>query len=110
MRTGTNRMRIFISHISQEAAVAAVLKGWLESTFAGRVSVFVSSDPADMPAGSKWLEKLDSELRSADLLITLLSNASLKRPWISWEAAAAWSRSLTIIPLCHRGLIPADVP
>ena len=102
-------MRVFVSHISEEAAVAAILKDWIESTFLGHVSVFVSSDPADIPAGSKWLEEIDSALQSTALLITLFSKASLNRPWISFEAGCAWIRSVPIIPICHAGLSVRDL-
>ena len=34
-------MKVFISHIAEEAALASVLKDWIESTFLGQVDVFV---------------------------------------------------------------------
>jgi hypothetical protein len=97
-------MRVFISHISEEAAIAAVLKDWIESTFLGHVGVFVSSDPADIPAGSKWLDEVSSALEEAAVLICLFSAASSNRPWISFEAGCAWMKKVPIIPVCHSGL------
>ena len=89
--------------------MAAVLKDWIESTFLGQVSVFVSSDPADIPAGSRWLDQIDSALETSALLITLYSKASLNRPWISFEAGCAWMRRVPIIPICHAGLRVDDL-
>ena len=34
-------MKVFISHIAKEVALASVLKDWIESTFLGQVDVFV---------------------------------------------------------------------
>ncbi len=41
--------RIFMSHIHQEAQVAKLLRGWLETTFLGQVAVFTSSDDECLP-------------------------------------------------------------
>ncbi|HYR02507.1 MAG TPA: toll/interleukin-1 receptor domain-containing protein, partial [Syntrophobacteria bacterium] len=83
-------MRVFISHISEEAPLAHVLKDWIESSFAGQCDVFVSSDKDDIPAGSKWLEEIESALGSASALIVLCSPSSLSRPWISFETGCGW--------------------
>jgi len=37
-------MKVFISHISEEKELAFVLKEWIETTFLGQLSVFVSSE------------------------------------------------------------------
>ena len=55
-------MNVFISHISEEAHIAKVLKEWIESSFLGQCDVFVSSDKEDIPAGSKWLDQIDTAL------------------------------------------------
>jgi len=103
-------MQIFASHISEEAHVALVLKEWIESTFLGQVAVFVSSDPADIPAGTNWLGQLDSALQRSNLLLSLYSQASVGRPWITFEAGCAWIRKIPIIPICHSGLGVGDLP
>lgn len=102
-------MQVFASHISEEAQVALVLKEWIESTFLGQVTVFVSSDPADIPAGTNWLSQLDSALQRADLLLSLFSQASVGRPWITFEAGCAWIRRIPILPICHSGLGVTDL-
>jgi hypothetical protein len=58
-------MKLFISHISEEASLALVLKDWIESSFAGQCQVFVSSDKDDIPAGSRWLDEIDKALVGA---------------------------------------------
>lgn len=63
-------MNIFISHISEEKRLALVFKEWIESTFLGQISVFVSSDPENIPAGNKWREEITSALEKSNLLIS----------------------------------------
>ena len=103
-------MGVFITHISEEAAIALALKKWIESTFLGEHEVFVSSDTDDIPAGSKWLEKVDNALGNAKLLIILCSPASIKRPWVNFEAGCGWEKEVPIIPLCHSGITKSQLP
>jgi hypothetical protein len=96
-------MRIFISHIHEEAPLAIALKKWLESSFPGRLDVFVSSDREDIPPGSKWLEEIDRALRDSLICIVLCSPASVTRPWISFETGSAWQKQIPVLPVCHSG-------
>ncbi len=97
-------MQIFISHISEEQPLAFVIKGWLDSAFLGKLDVFVSSDPDDIPAGTKWLNKISDSMNCSDLLIILYSPQSTLRPWINFEAGCGWIKNIPIIPICHSGL------
>ncbi|MGE5239319.1 MAG: toll/interleukin-1 receptor domain-containing protein [Chloroflexota bacterium] len=103
-------MRVFISHISEEAAIARVLKDWIESSFAGQCDVFVSSDKDDIPAGSRWLEDIDGAVASASALIVLCSPSSLSRPWIIFETGCGWAKRVPIIPICHSGQKKGALP
>jgi hypothetical protein len=96
-------LNIFISHISEEASIAEVLKDWIESTFLGQSEVFASSDTDDLPAGNKWIDEIDQALDSAVAFLVLCSPASLKRPWIHLETGWGWIKGLPIIPICHSG-------
>ena len=97
-------MKVFISHISEEKNLALVFKDWIESTFLGKISVFVSSDPQSIPAGNKWREDLTTALDESKLLIILYSPQSKTRPWISFEAGCGWIKNIPIIPICHSNL------
>lgn len=103
-------MNVFISHIHEEAKLAQVLKNWIESTFAGQINVFVSSDRRDIPLGSRWLEKIDSALSSSSVFVILCSPASLPRSWINFEAGCAWMKRVPLIPLCHSGIKKGELP
>jgi hypothetical protein len=97
-------MNVFISHISEEASIAIILKRWIESSFLGMCRVFVSSDSNDIPAGSKWLDIINRELEKSGLLIILCSPESVNRPWINFEAGCGSIKKIPIIPLCYSGL------
>lgn len=97
--------KIFVSHIHEEAALAAVIKASLEDAFAGRIEAFVSSDPGSNPGGENWLDKIARELRDPQtrMLISLVSPAALGAPWIAIELGAAWILGLSVFPICHSG-------
>ena len=103
-------MKIFISHIQEEFQVALVLKKWIESAFADRCEVVVSTDPEHIPAVAQYVEKNEQALSEIKALIILCSPNSLQRPWISFEVGCAWMRKIFIIPVCYSGLSLAELP
>lgn len=103
-------VNIFISHIDEEAKIAFVLKGWIESSFLGQCKVFVSSDKEDIPPGSKWLDEINAALESASVFIVLCSPKSLSRPWINFETGCGWIKNVPIIPICHSGQQKSSLP
>jgi hypothetical protein len=50
------------------------------------------------------------EIEGCHALITLCSFDSLTRPWVNFEVGAAWMINKPNIPVCHKGLTPADLP
>jgi hypothetical protein len=103
------KKRIFISHISIETQLAQSLKQQIEKDFLGMVEIFVSSDEKTIQAGAKWLEEVDKALKRADLQIVLCSKESVERPWVNFEAGAAWLRGIPVIPICHSGMHLSDL-
>lgn len=104
-----NKTSVFISHIQEESSMAAILGESLSDAFLGAVEVFASSNVASIAAGDDWLNGIKNALRTADIEIVLLSPLSIKRPWVNFEAGAAWIRGITILPVCHSGLRPSDL-
>ena len=104
------KKRVFISHISSESALAQALKQRLQRDFLGLLEIFVSSDQSTIGAGAKWLDEVDKALRRADLQIVLASKESVERPWVNFEAGAVWLRGIPVIPACHSGLLPHNLP
>jgi hypothetical protein len=108
--TAAPRKSVFISHISAESELAQWLKTRLDCDFLGTLDIFVSSDRSTIEAGRKWLDEVDKALKRADLQIILCSRESVGRPWVNFEAGAVWLRGIPVVPVCHSGLQPDDLP
>lgn len=106
----TSRQRAFISHVSEEASVALELKEDLNRDFLGLLNIFVSSDIESIAAGDNWLNAVEEALRESAVLLMLCSPVSIRRPWINFEAGAAWALRIPIVPICHADLTPHDLP
>jgi len=104
------KLKIFLSHLTVESKLADTLKRHLSRDFIGLVEVFVSSDRTSIPVGSKWLSEVTTALSKASIHIVLCSGESVSRPWINFEAGAAQIKGIPIIPVCHSGLGPAQLP
>jgi hypothetical protein len=101
---------IFISHIHEERNLALVLKDMIEEAYPGKFSIFVASHFASIGSGDKWLDEIIAALRACSLEIILCSPRSLTRSWIHFEGGAGWIRDIPVIPLCHSGINPEDLP
>lgn len=102
--------QVFVSHTTLEKDLAIFLKDRIEKDFLGLVDVFVSSDQESIEAGESWLEALRRALKSANLEIILCSPVSITKPWVNFEAGAAWLQGIPVVPLCHSGLEPSALP
>lgn len=101
---------VFISHISEEKQIAIDFKKLVEDNFLGLIDVFVSSDENSISPGQKWLDDITNALKNCSVAIILCSPKSVVRPWINFEAGAAWIRDIPVIPLCHSGMKPSALP
>lgn len=104
------KLSIFLSHLTVESKLADFLKSHLIHDFIGLADVFVSSDRTSIPVGSKWLSEVNAALNEASVHVILCSAESVTRPWIQFEAGAAQIRGIPIVPICHSGLTPAQLP
>ena len=101
-------MKVFVSHITEEAALGGVLKGWIESTFLGQVEVFVSEH--DIGSGDQWFRRLESELTDARAMLVLCSDRSVFKPWVNFETGAGYIKGIPIIPICYSGITVDTLP
>lgn len=99
-------MKLFLSHIAEEAHVARALKEHLERAL--DVHVFVSG--ADVPLGASWISSLNDAMTGAERVLVLCSPVSFDQPWILFESGGGWGKSGKVIALCHAGLSKADLP
>jgi hypothetical protein len=105
-----DKPNVFISHISEEAQLAELFKTQIKQDFLGMIDIFVSSDVMSISVGSKWLNEVDAALKSAKVELIICSEDSVRRPWVNFEAGAAWVKGIPIVPVCHTGLRPVDLP
>jgi hypothetical protein len=101
---------IFISFIHEEQEIAAAVSAFLRKKVGNRTDVFLASDQWTVYAGEDWLMQIKQELTSARVVILLLSAASVARPWVNFEAGAAWLTDKVIIPVCFGGLRKDAMP
>src|SRR6516162_2001430 len=100
---------IFISFIHEESGTAEAVMRFLRK-YIKKADIFLASDQWTVYAGEDWLERIKEELSSAKVIILLLSPASVKRPWVNFEAGAAWLSDKVIIPVCFNGLHKDAMP
>jgi hypothetical protein len=108
--TSDMKPKVFVSHIAEEAGLAGLFRDRIARDFLGMVEVFVSSDSRSISVGDKWLNEIDSALKNAKAELLLCSRRSVARPWINFEAGAGWVRGIPIVPICHTGMRPVDLP
>ncbi len=105
-----DKPKVFISHITEEVALADILKTHIVNDFLGLIDVFVSSDNTNISVGNKWLNDVDAALKTAKIELILCSQDSVKRPWINFEAGAGWVKGIPVVPICHTGMRAVDLP
>lgn len=100
---------IFISHITEEKAVANKLKSFIRQALGRDVGVFVSSDYISIPGGEPWFTKIVESLKSVKVVLVLLSEHSVDRRWINFEAGIGIGAEAKVIPVVFRNLDKGDV-
>jgi hypothetical protein len=101
--------RVFVSFVHEDKVVAQAVKGVIRG-FIGDVDAFLSTDQTEVFAGDIWLDRIKQSLRDAELVILMLSKRSVGRPWVNFEAGAAWLTDTTIIPCCYGNLSKEGLP
>lgn len=91
--------KVFLSHAASDERIALLLKAEVERRLPG-VEVFCSSDPADLPPGTKWSPEIQQSLQESAMLIFVASDRGLQRPWVWFECGTFWFTEKKIIPLC----------
>ena len=104
------KLEVFLSHRTTEARFADLIKERLEEDFLGIINLYYSNDITSVPVGSQWDQNLVEGLRRSKVMLALCSNQSVKQPWINFEVGGAATRGVDIIPLCHSGIEPEQLP
>jgi len=100
--------QVFISHMALEEELARAFAEWIKRAYAaGTIEVFVSSL---IPPGKNWLKELEEALASSQLFLVLCSRVSVCSPWVLYEVGAGSGKGVLILPVCHGGLAPGNIP
>lgn len=70
---------VFISFIHEEQAVALAVQRFLSRYL--QHTVFLSADEWQVFAGEIWLDRIKDELNEARVVVLMLSQRSVDRPW-----------------------------
>lgn len=62
--------------------------------------VFLSADTTQILAGHVWLDRIRNALASCEVLLLILSERSINRAWVNFEAGAVWLKGNPVIPIC----------
>jgi hypothetical protein len=90
--TKTTNPLIFISHDSRDADLAEEFSNLLKSASAGALKSFVSSDKKGtrgIEYGLEWYPAIMDKIYEATEVVCLLTQRSVERPWILYEAGVA---------------------
>ncbi|MGZ9930636.1 hypothetical protein ACXNSR_12140 [Streptomyces sp. NC-S4] len=88
----SNQPLIFVSHDSRDAKLAEAFSKLLSNVSAGMLKSFRSSDnkgPQGLEYGSDWYPEIVKRITAASDVVCLLTNRSINRPWILYEAGLA---------------------
>lgn len=104
------KKKIFISHIGEESEIAKKFKEDILSYTNRGVEIFVSSDEESIYAGDDWEDIVKANIKHCDMMLVIISQKSLNRPWISFETGAAWVKGIKPMPICHGGIDKGLLP
>lgn len=83
---------VFISHDTRDAEIAEAFSKLLKSVSAGMLKSFRSSDnigTQGIEYGIEWYPKIIERLQSSSDVVCILTELSVNRPWILFEAGMA---------------------
>jgi hypothetical protein len=109
---------IFISHASEDAALATALEQVIGPVLGESVTISSStsrSSRAKVPGGDEWRRWILTQARSASATVVVLTPQSIYNHWVLWEtgavsgAAVARDQPPKLIPVCF-DLQPEQLP
>lgn len=74
------------------------------------VDILQSSVGESLKLGNRWLDSVTDALRNCQVIHVFCSLYSFNRPWINFECGAGWARDMEVVPICHTGVRPIDLP
>ena len=110
LREPQNSLKIFVSHSSNDAALAAALIDLLRSALGIKAAQIRCSsvDGYRLPAGVNTEQQLRDEIKGSQVMLGLITPNSQTSQYVMFELGARWGASLPLIPLLA-GVEPKDL-
>ncbi len=89
--------RVFVSHASEDLALACDVHRWLIET--GHEACLDQDLRDGIAVGEQWRGRLQERLRWADAVVCVVTSAYLASTWCTAEVAVAQSRGSRLLPL-----------
>lgn len=114
--------KIFFSHTNSDSAIAKKITNNLTLAFDGHVRFYLAIDA--IMGGDKWKDSIQKNLKECDAIMSLITPASISKPWIYIEWSHFWlmdKKSFTLVskgvdtskiihPMQERNFIRLDNP
>lgn len=94
---------IFLSHNAKDKPLADIVANTLKLTSIGQIKTWFSSDDridGGFNAGDNWYSEIHQKAENSDILIALITQNSIDRPWLYYEAGLAKGYKKTVVPIC----------
>lgn len=101
-------MQVFISHASLDSELAELVERQLKLGNPD-ICVFRTTRVGQIPSGKEWLTHIQENIRASDRFLVLLTPWSMRRPWVNFEAGAAWHSEKHIVPVVAGSLEKGEV-
>ena len=101
---------MFISHAEGDGTVANALEAFLKLTFSSQVRVFNISNDQSLEPGDDWWATIEKNLQDLQVMLVVVTPQNVNRPWIHFEAGAAWLLQKRVIPCLARGMTKSSLP
>lgn len=91
--------KIFISHATKDADLAASLMDFLQTQYGlTRKHFFLTSDE-EFSTGDKWIDIIEKEMNNAKIIIPIITPEFLESHFCLCELGAAWIKKSSILPI-----------
>jgi hypothetical protein len=101
--------RLFVSFVHEDEKVASAVQGLLQTELNLGEEVFLSSDKSLIYAGDLWLEKIKDALLAAEIVVLMLSQRSVARPWVGQNTTGKRFRNTEIMTVRDGKIVEVEV-
>jgi hypothetical protein len=94
---------IFLSHNAKDKPLADIIADNIKQVSIAQVKAWFSSDDkidGGFNAGDNWYTEIHRKIDKSDILIALITQNSIDRPWLYYEAGIANGMKKIVVPVC----------